>query len=233
MTARTDQGPLWPSYADLMTSLFCVMLVLFAICYALLLRYQMNAQKWAKMKEIEQSVSQLADGSTFVYQPEFKRHVLREEVRFNVQDATIDPRYEAGLKSAGERIVRLVRELKQKSQADIKYLIVIEGMSSKDTKDTYADNFGLSYRRALALYQLWTGKLGIRFDPSICEVIIAGSGTEGVGRYPPSEEAKNQRFLIQVIPKVGEGWSAEPAAQAVTSPPVHRPVRGNTSRARD
>jgi hypothetical protein len=211
MSQRNPQGPLWPSYADLMTSLFCVMLVLFVISYvqltSLLDRYRISAAKWEKVKEVEESVSKLADEKYFVYQKEFKRHVFREEVRFDPMKATIAPEYEPFLKRAGERIVQLVDELKRKSTGDIKYLIIIEGMASRDK---YSNNFELSYQRAYALFKLWQ-KLGITFDRSVCEVIIAGSGTEGVGRAV--EETRNQRFLIQIMPKVGEGWGpASPQA---------------------
>ena len=80
----------------------------------------------------------------------------------------------------------------------MRYLIIVEGMASRDA---YADNFQLSYRRALALNRFWIAH-HIHFDPEICEVLIAGSGTEGVGRYGGNEEHRNQRFLIQIVPKV-------------------------------
>lgn len=83
---------------------------------------------------------------------------------------------------------------------DIRYLVVIEGMSSRDN---YPLNYELSYERSLALFRFWE-QHAIRFDPAICEVQIAGSGIGGVGRYSGKNEFKNQRFLIQVVPKIGE-----------------------------
>ena len=108
------------------------------------------------------------------------------------------------LLNAGQRLESFTAELKRNGFEDVKYLVVIEGMASNDG---YAFNSELSYERALALYRLWQ-RAGIRIDSSVCEVVIAGSGTGGVGRYGAREESKNQRFLIQILPKVGaEGWS--------------------------
>jgi hypothetical protein len=111
------------------------------------------------------------------------------------------------LRKAGERIASLIDELKRKSSGNIKYVIIIEGMASQDK---YTQNFELSYQRALALQRLWQ-TMGISFDSSICEVIIAGSGIAGVGRSV--DEKKNQRFLIQILPKVGEGWGSAVAPE--------------------
>lgn len=87
---------------------------------------------------------------------------------------------------------------------DITYLVVIEGMASKDS---YFDNDALSYKRALSLYYLWR-RNGISFEKSQCEVQISGSGIRGRGRFnedgnSPGEEVKNQRIIIQIVPKIG------------------------------
>ena len=105
------------------------------------------------------------------------------------------------LKDVGESISDLINELKVKYKGqDIRYVVLIEGMASKDY---YIDNYQLSYRRALAVKRLWQSE-GIILDPAVCDVQVAGSGVEGIGRYPKKEEAKNQRILIQIIPKIGK-----------------------------
>ena len=86
---------------------------------------------------------------------------------------------------------------------DITYLVVIEGMASKDN---YYDNDALSYKRALSLYYLWR-RNGISFEESQCEVQISGSGVRGRGRFNadglcPKDEVKNQRIMIQIVPKI-------------------------------
>jgi hypothetical protein len=86
------------------------------------------------------------------------------------------------------------------NEFDIKYLIVIEGMASKDN---YAENFELSYKRALSLYRFWIAN-DILFNSEICEIQIAGSGTDGVREYSGRDERKNQQFLIHIVPKIGK-----------------------------
>jgi outer membrane protein OmpA-like peptidoglycan-associated protein len=88
-----------------------------------------------------------------------------------------------------------------KSIPEIKYLLIVEGQSSRDR---YIRNHELSYERALALYRYWKSN-GIEFDPVHCEVIISGSGQESPFRNLPdiSSNKANQRFVIHVIPSNG------------------------------
>ena len=71
------------------------------------------------------------------------------------------------------------------------------------SKDPYSYNDELSYKRSLALAKFWK-KNNVEFDQTVCELQIAGSGLGGIGRYTGNEEYKNQRFLIQIVPKIGE-----------------------------
>ena len=101
----------------------------------------------------------------------------------------------------GNSIQKLINDLKTKySQQDIKYVVIIEGMASNDN---FSDNFPLSYKRAWAVLKLWQEQ-NIVLDPTVCEIQVAGSGSEGIGRFPKKEEFKNQRILIQIVPKIGE-----------------------------
>ena len=115
----------------------------------------------------------------------------------------IPARYRPYLVNVGQSVFRLVYTVSRDPafrDLDIKYLIVIEGMASKDN---YPLNFELSYKRALSLYNLWRME-GIVFDPEYCEVQISGSGTRGIREYAGTEEYKNQQFLIHIIPKMGQ-----------------------------
>lgn len=191
----------WASYADLMTSLFFIMLVLFVLTVVMLKRQaRATEEELKKIQEIENSVANLPD-KYFEYQPEFKRHSLREQIQFDKQKSDIPAEYNAYLTNVGNSIVELINRLNLKyKDENIKYMVVIEGMASKDS---YPYNFELSYQRAMALYRFWL-QHNIRFDSNVCEIQIAGSGTGGVGRYSKSgEEYKNQQILIQIIPKIG------------------------------
>ena len=199
----------WASYADLMISLFFIMLVLFVLSVAMLRQKQKaTEEQLKKIEEIQSSVKELPD-DYFEYQPAFKRHTLRTQIQFKSGMSNIDDSDKPYLLEVGRSIETLINKLKKDvryKDMDIRYLVVIEGMASKDN---YPLNYELSYERALALYRFWQFS-SINFDPGICEVQIAGSGTGGVGRHAGTTEYKNQRFLIQVVPKIGEFTIALP-----------------------
>lgn len=195
-----SQNFFWPSYADLMTSLFFIMLVLYVLTF-LKLKFQQRAteEQLTKIQEIQKSVKELP-AEYFSYQQEYKRFSISRQIQFEKKQSAINPNDYDYLYNMGKSISNLIDSLKKKYPGnDIRYLLVIEGMSSKDS---YENNYQLSYERALALFNFWKTK-GIAFDEKICEVQIAGSGAGGTGRYTGAEEYKNQRFLIQIIPKIG------------------------------
>lgn len=153
-------------------------------------------EEYKKLQEIQKAIESL-DPRYFVYQPAYKRHVLRTQVQFPKGQSRIPNQYDQTLIEAGKALEGLVQTLDPED--NIKYMLVVEGMASRDD---YSRNYELSYERALSLYRLWENQ-GIDFDPDRVEVMISGSGEGGVGRNPV-DESKNQRFLIQIIPKIGE-----------------------------
>jgi len=193
----------WVSYSDLMTSMFFVMLVLFVISIGYLKSVLKATEKQLNtIKEIQASVKKLPK-DYFIYQPKYKRFKLNKQIQFDKGKSVIKTKYRAYLLDVGKSIQNLVNELAQDDKyknLDIKYLIVIEGMASKDY---YKYNYELSYKRALSLYKLWKNN-NINFDPEICEIQIAGSGTGGIREYSGIDERKNQQFLIHIIPKIGK-----------------------------
>lgn len=201
MTNKTDHsGFFWPSYTDLMTSLFFIMLVLYILTFVKL-RSQQKAteEQLKKITEIQNAVTNLPQ-DYFEYEAEFKRYKLVRKILFPVQKSDIPVNDEEYLEKVGRSIERMINELKVQFDKDsIKYLIVIEGMASKDG---YVLNYQLSYERAKALYDFWI-KRNIVFDPTVCEIVISGSGTGGVGRDLVNE-SNNQRILIQIIPKLNK-----------------------------
>lgn len=192
----------WASYADLMTSLFFIMLVLFVLTIAMMKRQQKaTVEQLKRIVEIQNSVKEL-DKRYFYYQDEYKRFSLKKQIQFDPAKSSIKVEYKEYLLEVGRNIESLIKRLQTKYQNnDIKYMIIIEGMSSNDN---YKYNDELSYQRALSLLKLWNQN-SIYFDPTFCELQIAGSGTKGVGRFEGvKNEYKNQQFLIQIIPKIGK-----------------------------
>jgi outer membrane protein OmpA-like peptidoglycan-associated protein len=191
----------WPSFADLMTSLFFIMLVLYVLTYLKLTNQQRATQQQLnKIKEIQAAVKELPR-EYFAYDSIYKRFSLVENIQFEVGKYDIIGRDIQYLTDVGMSIENLINTLKTKyAQQDIKYVILIEGMASRDN---YPDNYTLSYQRALAVQKLWNNR-NIRFDQSVCEIQVAGSGIGGIGRFPRNQESRNQRILIQIVPKIGE-----------------------------
>ena len=199
----------WTSYSDLMTSLFFVMLVLFVLVVVLLHNKMVDIRRErdeTKMKleqilEIEESVKNI-DKNYFEYNADFKRHTLKKiNVSFKTYSSNIYdiPANQRGkLLEAGRSIRTFVNNAVEKNP-DVKYLLIVEGQASKDD---YNRNYELSYERALALVNYWKSN-GLNFNAHKCEIIISGSGTESPFRIQNNESA-NQRFVIHIIPKIGE-----------------------------
>lgn len=174
-------------------------------------------EEYKKLREIQKAIQNL-DSRYFVYQPEYKRHVLNKQVHFPTGKSEIGSAYKPFLAEAGRALQRMIQQLDPKD--NIKYIVVIEGMASQDS---YAKNYELSYNRALALYEFWSG-MGITFDPNRFEVMIAGSGVGGLGRNQ-SNEALNQRFLLQIVAKIGtlKGLGPLPGAPGSEEISAHVP----------
>lgn len=219
MSKNKPTSHFWPSYSDLMTSVFFLMLVMFVLTIVSLRNSLVELEKALNISEqqrkaieqIQEAVNQLPT-DYFEKDEENKRWILKKDYspKFVLMDYDICTLNDTislinvgnSLKGVISKLNRMKKEDKYK-HLDITYLVVIEGMSSKDS---YFDNDGLSYKRALSLYYLWK-RNDISFEDSQCEVQIAGSGIRGRGRYNennqhPEEEVKNQRIIIQIVPKI-------------------------------
>ena len=203
---KKQESYFWTSYSDLMTSLFFVMLVLFVLASAMLknkideVEKQKDAteKELAKIREIEESIEAI-DPEFFEYNSSHKKHILKINVQFQKGSSDITDIPESQqhqLIDAGRSISRFL----ENSSEDVRYLLIIEGQSSRDN---YPGNDVLSFNRANSLKHFWAQE-NIDFS-SKCEVIVSGSGQNGVMRALPDNEfnEKNQRFLIHIIPKPG------------------------------
>jgi len=199
----------WTSYSDLMTSLFFVMLVLFILVIVLLHnKVRATEDELNQIRKLNASVENI-DSNFFKYDQQFKRHTLKNiEVSFNtgssnINDIPLDKQKE--LINAGKAINKFINNAVD-SIPNAKYLLIIEGQSSKDNynKDIFQNNYVLSYQRALELVKLWS-RSNVIFADSVCEVIISGSGQSSSFRISPDtyNNKANQRFVIHIIPKPG------------------------------
>lgn len=236
-------GSFWPSYVDIMTTLFAITLILFAVSFS---RFKIKEKQLQSLVDeyeniitVYSTVGSIDSTNYFGYNEEYLKHLFTVDVEYQQKEYRIDKlAYDLtdtvaannkrdSIIEAG-RIVKTTIERLERSdtiKSNIKFLVIIEGQASKVgfNLDDWHNNYTLSYLRAQFLNEFWK-KNGIDLS-SIpdCELIISGSGEGGVPRIVPdekkirqaslsdqdywlkwtAEEAKNQRFLIHIVPVIG------------------------------
>ncbi|WP_316753230.1 hypothetical protein [Pedobacter gandavensis] len=210
----------WPSFADLMTSLFFIMLVLYVLTYVELKRKNTVLEEKLKIIEtVEANLEPLKrDTMLFKFEEEYNRYKLAFDVKFNPDKSSIvsnadliNPVYtRVKIRDAGQKLKMVIDGLKRKKDSDpgmknISYILVISGYASKDKySNSLNHNYDLSYKRALSLWAYWKYNQNIDFESTeyknLIDLQISGNGWGGVGRT--ENEADNQRFLIQIFPKI-------------------------------
>ena len=184
--AKKEKSLFWASYADLMTSLFFVMLVLFIGAIVVLDqerrefkgKYETSKREKEILDQINDATKNI-DSTYFEYKEEFKKHKLKISVNYGND---IDQ-------------IETLPELTQKQ-------LLAAGVKLRD----FVQETPLSYRRAYGLKQFWENN-GIKFTATNCEVLICGSGDgrqSGTGLMREKTEKLNQRFLIHILPKPGQ-----------------------------
>lgn len=210
----------WPSFTDLMTSLFFIMLVLYVLTYVQLKQKNIVLEEKVKIIEtVEANLKPLRDDTAlFQFEDQYNRYKLAFDVKFNtdgsslVSDAELlNPLYTRGrIKEAGQKLRSVIDGLKLKKDKEpgmknVSYILVIAGYASKDKySKSMVHNYDLSYKRALSLWAYWKYNVGIDFEApeykNLIDLQISGNGWGGVGRLANEED--NQRFLIQIFPKI-------------------------------
>ena len=217
----------WIGYSDLMTSLFFIMLVLFVLAIGHLkiknienekLIVELKKSKEGLIKEIERAnkllnmealFSPLNDSNAFCYLPKYRKFIVKDLMGIEIFDPGETVIRDNDIKekaiAAGRQLEHFLANLINKDK-DISYLLVLEGNMANTWDWQYScDNaygYRTSYQRALVLYELWKAN-GIDFRKyKNVEVMICGSGFNGLGR--DEKEENNKRFSIQIIPKVSK-----------------------------
>ena len=245
MDETNNRGSFWPSYVDIMTTLFAIMLVLFVVSYSRFKvkekELQVLADHFIEILDIYDAVGNI-DASKFEYNETYSKNIFKLDIEyqpkeFELSHLQLDKEGKViqanalrqQIRLAGEAIKNTIENLQanENLKKDIKYLVVIEGQSSKiafnDPDPIWRNNYTLSYLRAWNLHKFWKEN-GIDFTQmERCELVICGSGEEGVPRIDPSpylekekekpvngwrlweaEESKNQRFLVHIVPVIGK-----------------------------
>ena len=248
MNKRNSNGSFWPSYVDVMTTLFAIMLVLFVVSYS---RFKIKENQLKSLVDeyeniitVYSTVGSIDSTSYFGYNKEYLKHLFTVDVEYQQKEYRIDKlkldnidkdaanNKRDSIIQAGKLIKETILKLEEtkgiKDKAihnNIKFLVVIEGQASKISFniDDWHNNYTLSYLRASFLNEFWKqNDIDIASIPR-CELIISGSGEGGVPRVIPDdavikskttdskeyarlwseEEGKNQRFLIHIVPVIG------------------------------
>ncbi len=199
--AQKKESFFWTSYADLMTTLFFVMLVLFVLVIVLLhKRMEVTEAQLQEIKKVEQSTKDLSR-VYFKYRPDYKKYVLTIQVRYPAGKSDLCDIISTNKDGQLQQLAEAGREIQSflKSHSENQYILIIEGQASRDS---YLYNYELSYQRALSLMRFWIEDSHIIFDNN-CEILISGSGDGKLDTHSMREtnEAENQRFLIHILPK--------------------------------
>jgi outer membrane protein OmpA-like peptidoglycan-associated protein len=215
----------WASYADMMTSLFFIMLVLFVLIIVVLKKEQNQTELEKKELEkrllvfnlVDKNIRPLKEASDlFAYEKEYKRFKLAFDVKFKISKDNLNDKNQIEdalftqqkVINAGLKLKLIIDNLNREKQTNsalknISYVVVIAGYASRNGEEN--SNYQLSYRRALSLRDFWRLN-GIDFEDSqyseLVDLQIAGNGWGGIGRT--EIESDNQRFLIQIFPKIGD-----------------------------
>ena len=232
MDNQDNKSTFWPSYVDIMTTLFAIVLVLFAVSYS---RFKIKQRELEEFKDKYEEIMSIykavdnIDPKYFEFNKDYLKHIFKIQVNYQTGEYSLDKLLQDDphsseydlveansirrqIKYAGEEIKRTILNLQQNDSidTDIKYLVVIEGQASADGYriNDYNNNDVLSYQRALKLHEFWRDKAGIDFtNMKKCELVIAGSGEGGVPRAPrksKKDDTSNQRFLIHIVPVIGD-----------------------------
>lgn len=226
MANNNKKALFWTSYSDLMTSLFFDMLVLFVVVVVAMGAANRETKKAKEdlekaLKEANATNAQLQQilrlqdlfntltaSTSLEYDNDKRMFYAKDFVGieiFKPNEDVIKEEYIATVDKVGQDIKTLIESLKA-SNSEFKYQLVIEGTAAIPYKELRAGTFDadnsamyeLSYRRALALYDKWKK---YEFRKSNTEIIIAGSGFNGINRDKELED-NNKRFVIQIIPKI-------------------------------
>jgi outer membrane protein OmpA-like peptidoglycan-associated protein len=149
--------------------------------------------------EMVEDIGERLDARFFSYDARWHRNVMTRMITFPKGSAELLPDDQQWLLGAARAIETAIHDLKTHENYGVNFTftVLIEGRSSNDG---FPENNVLSYKRALAVKQLWE-KSNVFLAIDSVDLQVAGSGPGGIGRE--YVESNNQRILIHIIPKIG------------------------------
>lgn len=220
-------GSFWPSYVDIMTTLFAIMLILFAVTYSRFKIKQVQLQslvdEYENIITVYSTVGTIDSTKYFGYNEEYLKHLFTVDVEYQTKEYHINKlkldltdtvsanKKREDIIAAGKIVKNTIESLEQNDSLknNIKFLVVIEGQASKVAfnESDWANNYTLSYLRAQFLNKFWQeNNINLAEIPR-CEVIISGSGEGGFPRVIPNETLLRESYPN---PKVyAKKWTEE------------------------
>lgn len=204
-------------------------------------RLQEIVDEYDDILKIYSTVGKIDATDYFGYNKPYLKHLFQINVEYQTKEYAINRlkldqidvnaanKKRDSIVASGEliknTIIELNNSLPDTVENNIKFLVIIEGQSSKIpfNEGPWRNNYTLSYLRAQYLNAFWKENgIDLNSIPR-CELLISGSGEEGVPRelpnanelrrlYPADKdyykqwnliEEKNQRFLINIVPVLG------------------------------
>ena len=160
----------WPSYVDIMTTLFTVMLILFAVSYA---RFKLKqgqlellVKEYKDIIDVYSRIDEIQKSPYYAYDSLYLKHTITisiayQDKEYDIHKLKLDENPSTkeradmkrdSIRQAGMLAQTIINELEEKSDIskNIKFLVVIEGQSSKIpyNEDDWRNNETLSFLRA-------------------------------------------------------------------------------------
>lgn len=174
---RKNKESFWPSYVDIMTTLFAVMLILFAVSYARFKlkegQLEMLVNEYKDIIDVYSTVDSIDNSGYYAYDTQYLKHTLTVSIAYQDKEYDISSKLKYDLtdkrkadekrdsiRQAGLLVQNIIYDL-EKSNSDsknIKFLVVIERQSSKIpfNDNDWQNNETLSFLRAKFLRKFWT-----------------------------------------------------------------------------
>ena len=218
----------WPSYVDLFTGLFVVMLILFVVSYFAFQKSEGSLKtKLAVYSQLDRLDSCLKtldeDHEYFTFDSSTHNYILNTNILFDQNKYVIPDSSKPALIEAGRELRNFLDNMSEAFHDSLKLIVVIEGMAAynewtcpdRESQTVYQ----LTYNRALAFYNLLSMDSIKLFsnkeeDPLNSEkkyqILVSGSGFNGFGRKNGAYEDYNKKFIIHILPKISFDENRKP-----------------------
>ena len=156
-----NNGSFWPSYVDIMTTLFAITLILFAVSFSRFKikerQLQLLVNEYEDIINVYSTVSSIDSTRYFGYNAQYLKHLFTVDVEYQQKEYRIDKlkldqtdkqgadNKRDSIIQAGQIVKETILKLENSESADdnIKFLVVIEGQSSRVRYaiDDYHNNY--------------------------------------------------------------------------------------------